>query len=222
MEEVRDFTQAGVAVQPLPGFKVDVCANFPPREGQKETQQVAIASRLDPLSAWAEGWKTAGAMTPPRGFAFAAYDVGPRQFLLVYGVHFKSNRGDIRENVPMRQESMRQLIAHIKAMENAYAKLGNITWIVGGDFNTSLDDKRFAPETTLRSLLNAGFSWTWQNVPLAQRTTLPPDRDFPPACFDHIFYRGATLQKAWVAETSAQSSDHRAVVATFALPSAEK
>src|SRR3954469_23844772 len=72
MEEVRDFNQAGVAVQPLAGFKIDVCANFPPREGQSEAQEVAIASRLQPLSAWAEQWKSNGAMTPPRGFAFAA------------------------------------------------------------------------------------------------------------------------------------------------------
>src|SRR3954463_4200035 len=36
MEEIRDFPSAGLAVQKLPGFKVDVCANFPPREGQNE------------------------------------------------------------------------------------------------------------------------------------------------------------------------------------------
>ena len=218
MEEVRDFDRAGVAVAPLPGFKVDVCANFPPREGQNEAQQVAIASRLPALSAWMEEWKPNGAMTPPRGFAFAAYEIAPRQLLLVYALHLKSNRGDIRENIPIRQESIRQLKAHLSAMESAYGKLGTITWIVGGDFNTSLDDPRFGPETTLRALLNTGFAWTWQNVPAASRMTLPPDRNFPAACFDHIFYRNATLRQAWVANTSPQSSDHRAVLATLQLP----
>jgi endonuclease/exonuclease/phosphatase family metal-dependent hydrolase len=218
LEEVRDFARAGVAIAPLSGFKVDVCANFPAREGQAEAQQVAIASRLQPLSAWAEGWKTAGAMTPPRGFAFAAYQFAPSQLILVYAVHLKSNRGDIRENILIRQESLRQLRAHMNAMEGAYGKLGVITWIVGGDFNTSLDDQRFAAETTLRTLLNNGFAWAWQNVPVASRTTLPPDRDFPPACFDHIFYRGAALRKAWVANTSGQSSDHHAVAAILDLP----
>lgn len=218
LEEVRDFASAGVAIAPLPGFKVDVCANFPAREGQAETQQVAIASRLQPLSAWAEAWKTAGAMTPPRGFAFAAYQFAPRQLILVYAVHLKSNRGDIRENILIRQESLRQLRAHMNAMEAAYGKLGAITWIVGGDFNTSLDDQRFAAETTLRALMSNGFAWTWQNVPVASRTTLPPDRDFPPACFDHIFYRGAALREAWVANTAEQSSDHRAVGAILDLP----
>ncbi len=215
MEEVRDFARAGVAVAPLTGFKVDVCANFPPRESQVEAQQVAIASRLQPLSAWAEEWKPAGAMTPPRGFAFAAYELAPRQVVLIYDVHLKSNRGDIQENIPLRQESIRQLRAHMSAMESAYGKLGAITWIVGGDFNTSLDDKRFAAETTLRTLMSNGFAWIWQNVPAMSRMTLPPDRDFPAACFDHVFYRGATLRRAWVANTSSQSSDHRAIVATF-------
>jgi len=215
MEEVRDFARAGVAVAPLTGFKVDVCANFPPRESQAEAQQVAIASRLQPLSAWAEEWKPAGAMTPPRGFAFAAYELAPRQVVLIYDVHLKSNRGDIQENIPLRQESIRQLRAHMSAMESAYGKLGAITWIVGGDFNTSLDDKRFAAETTLRTLMSNGFAWIWQNVPAMSRMTLPPDKDFPAACFDHVFYRGATLRRAWVANTSSQSSDHRAIVATF-------
>jgi len=63
--------------------------------------------------------------------------------------------------------------------------------------------------------MSNGFAWIWQNVPAMSRTTLPPDKDFPVACFDHVFYGGATLRRAWVANTSSQSSDHRAVVATF-------
>ena len=221
LEEVRDFARASIAIAPLAGFKVDVCANFPAREGQGETQQVAIASRLQPLSAWAEEWKSAGAMTPPRGFAFAAYEFAPRQLLLVYAVHLKSNRGDIREDIPIRQESIRQLRSHMEAMQAAYGKLGSIAWVIGGDFNTSLDDNRFAREATLRALINNGFSWSWQNVPATSRETLPPGRDFPAACFDHIFYRGAILRRAWMANTSAQSSDHRAIAATLDLPPAQ-
>lgn len=218
MEEVRDFTQAGVAVQPLPGFKVDVCANFPPREGQTEAQEVAITSRLSPVSAWAEEWQANGAIVPPRGFAFAAYEIAPRQLLLVYGLHLKSNRGDRDENIALRQESMRQLHAHISAMEAAYSKMGTITWIVGGDCNTSLDDHQYAGEKTLRSLIDSGFAWAFQNMPLGSRITLPPDKGFAGTCFDHIFYRGAKLRKSWVANSSPISSDHRPVIATFDLP----
>lgn len=217
LQEVRDFRLAALAVRPLPGFKVDVCSDFPPRDGQRETQQIAITSRLQPLSAWAEEWKPGAAITPPRGFAFAAYQLSPRQVLLVYALHLKSNRGDIREDISIREESMHQLLSHMKAMNNAYSKLGALTWIVGGDLNTAPDDPRFARERTIPNLLAGDFRWAWEGIPFASRTTVPGNERYPPACFDHIFYRGAVLTKAWLGQTSRQSSDHRAVNATFHL-----
>ena len=215
MEEVRNWQMAELAVQPLTGMKVDVCANFPPREGQNEAQEVAIASRLQPASAWVEEWKPAGPATPPRGFAFAAYQPKPGKVLLVYCVHFKSNRGEIAENVPIRQEATRQLLSHIEAMKTAYTGMGAISWIIGGDFNTSLDDPRFSSENTLRNLTKNGLSWVWQNVPAASRMTLHGDANFPPASFDHIFYRGLTLRNAEVISTTRQSSDHKPILAKF-------
>jgi len=215
VEEVRDYAHAALAVKPLPGFKVDVCSTFPPRENQNEAQQVAITSRLPPLSAWSELWKPSGAIVPPRGFAFAAYETAPRQLLLVYALHLKSNRGEIHEDMRIREESMLQLIAHMKAMERAYAKLGALSWIVGGDFNTAPDELRFASEKTLASLRAQNFRWCWEGMPFNSRITVPADLRYPAASFDQIFYRGATLLKAWVANTSPQSSDHRAVNATF-------
>lgn len=215
MEEVRDFDRAALAVQPLAGFKVDVCANFPPREGQNEAQEVAIASRLQPLSAWAEQWKPNGAMQPPRGFAFAVYQVAPNELLFVYDVHLKSNRGADIENVAMRQESTRQLRSHIAQMQSAYEKLGKIDIILGGDFNTSLDDKRFAAEKTVRDLMSGGFAWALQSLSPSARTTVPAGNGFADASFDHIFYRGLKLKRASVANTSPRASDHRPVVATF-------
>lgn len=216
-EEVRDWNSAALAVQPLPGFKVDVCSNFPPREGQNETQQVAIVSRLEPTSAWAEEWKTGGVITPPRGFAFAAYQVAPRQMLLVYALHLKSNRGELVENIAIREESMRQLLVHMKDMEVAYGKLGSVAWIVGGDFNTAPDDPRFKNEKTIGGLTANRFLWSWQGMPLSQRVTLPPSARFPAACFDHIYYRGATLKKAEALSTTDASSDHRAIRAEVRL-----
>lgn len=211
LEEVRDFEHASLAVQPLRGFKVDVCSNFPPREGQSVAQQVAIASRLQPISAWAEKWKPGEAITPPRGFAFAAYQISPKQLLLVYALHLKSNRGEIHEDMRIREESMHQLISHMKAMNDAYGKLGALTWIVGGDFNTAPDDPRFAAEKTVPALLAEGFRWAWQEIPALDRITIPSDGRYPAACFDHIFYKGATSAKTWVADTSPHSSDHKAV-----------
>ncbi len=218
MEEVRDFDKAALAVQPLGGFHVDVCSNFPPREWQDVGQQVAIASRLQPLSAWAEQWKPGRDVTPPRGFAFAAYQIAPRHLLLAYAVHLKSNHGGLRENMVIREESLRQLLAHMRAMQSAYEKLGTIAWMVGGDFNTAPEDKRFALEQTVPSLEAAGFGWIWRGVPFASRITLPATRRFPAACFDHIFYRGLVLRRARVIRTSMEASDHRALEATFELP----
>jgi endonuclease/exonuclease/phosphatase family metal-dependent hydrolase len=209
LEEVRDHANAALAVKPLPGFKVDVCSNFPPREGQNEAQQVAITSRLQPLSAWSELWKPSGAIVPPRGFAFAAYETAPRQLLLVYALHLKSNRGEIHEDIRIREESMLQLVAHLKAMQTAYGKLGALTWIVGGDFNTAPDEPRFASEKTISSLRACGFHCAWDGIPFNSRITVPADLRYPAACFDQIFFRGATLVRAWVVNTSAQSSDHR-------------
>ncbi len=217
-EEVRDFDHAALAVKPLSGFKVDVCSNFPPREGQNEAQQVAITSRLQPLSAWSELWKRSGAVVPPRGFAFAAYQLAPRQLLLVYALHLKSNRGEIHEDIRIREASMLQLVSHMKAMNNAYNKLGALSWIVGGDFNTTPDDQRFAAEKTVPNLRAEGFGWCWEGTTFASRITVPASLRYPAACFDQIFLRGATLGKAWVAETSPQSSDHRAVNAMFSIP----
>ena len=217
MEEVRDFDNATIAISPLAGFKVDVVSDFPPREGQDVGQQVAIASRFPPLSAWVEMWKPNGALVPPRGFAFAAYEVAPRHVLLVYAIHLKSNRGEISEDIAIREESMQQLIGHIHEMNEAYGKLGSVSCIVGGDFNTAPDDSRFADETTTSILRDDDFSWCWENIPFARRITLPADKLFPAACFDHIFVRNAKINSARVIQTSRRSSDHNAIFAEVRL-----
>jgi endonuclease/exonuclease/phosphatase (EEP) superfamily protein YafD len=217
MEEVRDFDNATIAISPLAGFKVDVVSDFPAREGQDVGQQVAIASRFPPLSAWVEMWKPNGALVPPRGFAFAAYEVAPRHVLLVYAIHLKSNRGEISEDIAIREESMQQLIGHIHEMNDAYGKLGSVSCIVGGDFNTAPDDSRFADETTTSILRDDGFSWCWENIPFARRITLPADKLFPAACFDHIFLRNAKINSARVIQTSRRSSDHNAIFAEVRL-----
>ena len=219
LEEVRDFEHASLAIQPLSGFKVDVCSNFPPREGQQNGQQIAIASRLKPISAWAEAWKPGGVIMPPRGFAFVSYQLSPKQVLLVYALHLKSNRGEIHEDMRIRgRVDAPACFAHEEATEgHLRQEIGSLTWIVGGDFNTAPDEPRFAGEKTVPDLLADGFSWAWQGIPLSSRVTLPADLRYPAACFDQIFYRGATLAKAWVANTSPQSSDHRAVNAVLSL-----
>jgi endonuclease/exonuclease/phosphatase family metal-dependent hydrolase len=162
-------------------------------------------------------WKASGAIVPPRGFAFAAYEWAPGQLLLVYALHLKSNRGEIREDIRIREESIQQLVTHMNAMENAFGKLGVLHWIVGGDFNTAPDEPRFAGEKTVPGLRAAGFRWCWDGMPFTSRVTVPADLRYPAACFDQIFLRGGNLVRAWVGKTSPQSSDHRAVNAVVAL-----
>src|SRR5438045_8975808 len=44
MEEVRDFDNGTIEVSTLPGFKVDVVSDFPPREGQDVGHRVGTAT----------------------------------------------------------------------------------------------------------------------------------------------------------------------------------
>ena len=196
LEEVRDFEHASLAIQPLSGFKVDASVRiFPAREGQQKTQQIAIASRLQPIGAWAETWRPDGRIMPPRGFAFASYQLSPKQILLVYALHLKSNRNDMHDDMRVREESIREVVSHMRAMKEIYGKLGTLSWIVGGDFNTTPDEPRFAGEKTLPFLLNDGFSWAWQGVPLSSRATVISDVRHPATYFDQIFYRGDALAR---------------------------
>ena len=112
MEEVRDFVHAGVAVQPLRGFKVDVCSNFPSRADQKIPQQVAIASRLQPISAWAEFWKAGSKVSPPRGFSFAAYEKDSAGFGRTF--HLRSGTRDFRTGVIPRPATITFFIAVLR------------------------------------------------------------------------------------------------------------
>jgi endonuclease/exonuclease/phosphatase family metal-dependent hydrolase len=217
LEEVRDAASAALAVQALDGFKVDVCSNFPGRGGQTDSQQIAITSRLQPVAAWAESWRRHNAILPPRGFAFAAYQTAPNHLLLVYALHLKSNHGEIHENIRIREESVYQLMGHINAMNARFGRNNILSWIVGGDFNTAPDEPRFARERTVSTVIRGGFHWAWEGIPLSTRITMPSNFRYPPAAFDQILYRGAILGRAWVAPTSPQSSDHRAVDVTLNL-----
>jgi hypothetical protein len=109
----------------LRGFKVDVCSNFPPREGQREGQQIATASRLQPISAWAA--------TKPGGVIFLravlrSPHINCRQ-LSPPGLRVAPEKQSWRNsrNICIREESIHQLISHMKAMKNTYGKIGALT-----------------------------------------------------------------------------------------------
>jgi endonuclease/exonuclease/phosphatase family metal-dependent hydrolase len=225
LEEIHNWDAGAIAVAKAEGTKVQVASEFLDEKGVKTIQQLVIASRLPAIGGWAETWGTGNGITPTRGFAFAAYQPTPGHVLLVYCVHLKSNRGEITQNVPMREESARQLLSHVAAMEKAYAPLGTVSVVIGGDFNTSLDDPKFAAEKTLPILTQAGFQAAWENVPFKDRVTLPtkPSRDpkfppFPDACFDHVFVKGAKINAARIEIPDPAPSDHRPVIVEITLP----
>lgn len=227
LEEVMNWNAATIAILGLPDLSVQVCSDFPGDEGMKTTQQLVIASRLPAIGGWWEPWKAGGNVTPKRGFSFAAFQPAPGQVLLVYCVHLKSNRGELTDNIAMREESAKQLLDHVAAMEKAYSRLGKVSVVAGGDFNTSLDDPKFKGEGTLGLLEKAGFQSCWKDVPFAERVTLPsvarPDSKFPPfpdACFDHVYVKGAAVTSAAVETLEPNPSDHRPVVVEIALPAA--
>lgn len=225
MEEVANWDAGSIAVAKAEGTKVQVASEFLDEKGAKTIQQLVIASRLPAIGGWWETWAAGKEATPTRGFAFAAYQPTPGHVLLVYCVHLKSNRGEITQNVPMREESARQLISHVTAMEKAYSSLGTVSVVIGGDFNTSLEDPKFAEEKTLPIMSQAGFTSAWENVAFKDRVTLPtkPSRDpkfppFPDACFDHIFVKGAKIDSARIEIPDPAPSDHRPVIVEITLP----
>ncbi len=213
-----------VALLKTPGVTPQVCSAFLDDDGLVTRQQIGIASRLPAMNAWWENWKTAR-VTPKRGFTFAAFEPLPGQVLLIYTVHLKSNRGDQVENFAMREESARQLLLHVTTMEKAYAGRGKVGIIIGGDFNTSLDDPRFDQEKTLRALQKAGFVWGWEGMPFADRVTLPtkPSNNpnlppFPDTCFDHAFVKNLKVVSAKVGVFDPAPSDHRPVILEITFP----
>jgi endonuclease/exonuclease/phosphatase family metal-dependent hydrolase len=226
MVEIRNEEAAKLAVSVIDGMTVNVCSQFLRDDGSVGMQQLAIASRLNPVSAWAEAWVPRSGLKLPRGFSFAAYPVGQDTVVLVYVVHFKSNRGEIQQNIPAREASTKQLLAHVKEMQEIYqSAYAHVTTVLAGDFNTSLDDERFRREHSLRNIKKAGFTWAWEKTPVSQRITLPsqpqmdPSREpFPPASFDHIFIQGANIVKMEAPETSPLASDHRPVVIDLLIP----
>jgi endonuclease/exonuclease/phosphatase family metal-dependent hydrolase len=135
----------------LPNFQTLVVSRF--REmgssGPLSIQQLAIASSQPAEVVWSETFKPSPS-TPPRGFSFTAIRHG-KTLLLVYSVHFKSNRGEVKTNIAKREEAARQLLAHVAEMENAYSGSANMVTIIAGDFNTDPTDAAFRIGTNLTS-----------------------------------------------------------------------
>lgn len=69
-----------------------------------------------------------------------------------------------------------------REMERLYSEGAKVVTVIAGDFNTDPTDARFASEQTF-SLLRQDFECAWENIPLAERVTLPAKGRYPDASF---------------------------------------
>jgi hypothetical protein len=89
------------------------------------------------------------------------------------------------------------------------------SFVVGGDFNTNLDQQEFAAEKTLPTLTAAGFRNSMEGAPRLQRVTHPGSGPYPDATFDYLF--GSNLLPAKPLITASKASDHYPVTCDFSF-----
>jgi endonuclease/exonuclease/phosphatase family metal-dependent hydrolase len=223
LQEVRDYdtcAQLAEAIQPHT-YQVAVCSAFKePFQSGFGRQQIAILAKEPAQAAWSESWKSAEGVDPPRGFAFSWFDFGGAN-IGVYCVHLKSNlitHGDKAAaaalNIRKREEAAKQLLDHVNTVLPAKIPLIQ-TVLVGGDFNTNVDQPMFVLEKTLKFFWNGGFIDCAKNLPIAQRVTHRANNGYPPATFDYLFCKDAIPARPQFTPTDA--SDHLPVTCNFAI-----
>jgi endonuclease/exonuclease/phosphatase family metal-dependent hydrolase len=218
IQEVRDRAAAEALAQRsgLGGLRVVACTEFAAPEGAPGTQQVAILSNLPVRESGTERWRTKGTIDPPRGYAYALLDtpVGP---VAVFSVHLKSNfipkDLDVGEQTLLNRrkrevaaDQLRGAAARLRTRAGAVSRV-----IVAGDFNTSLDDTRWAEETTLRRFATDGYVSCFDGTPTRRTRTLNASGTNPAATFDYILHRGFGSQRNLHVDPRRWVSDHRMV-----------
>jgi endonuclease/exonuclease/phosphatase family metal-dependent hydrolase len=211
-QEIRDWDAFIDLCSAVPDLQVAAVSHY--LQGRAVgKQQTAIASKLPVVAAWYDNWKPAEDQ-PPRGYTAAVVQIpGTENLLLVYSLHLKSNRAkgpqDTKSNYAQREESARQLLAHVKEMEGNAFKERIVGVIVGGDFNTN-HDGQFEDET-IDILTKAGFANTWDGVSRKRRETWIGGGNYEPTTFDYIMTKGLGSPRADLIDVPEEASDHRPV-----------
>ena len=222
MTEVCDEAALrGVVAASIPDAELHVISNFTDVDegADRRNQQIAIISRLPAVAAWAEAWVPT-AEQHRRGFAFAALkNPATDGLIMVYALHLKSNRGNTPEeaqiNYDIRDASTRQLIDHMKAMEERFSDATIEGWVVGGDINTN-HDGHFG-DNVIALLEEAGFWNSWKNTPPEARPTWKGNDRFRPGTLDYVLTRGFGEPEATLIAVPREVSDHNAVFVTIPL-----
>jgi hypothetical protein len=90
--------------------------------------------------------------------------------------------------------------------------------VVGGDFNTNGEE--FTDDTSLETLIKAGFASCMQNLAPTMRVTHPGGHGYPDTTFDYIFARNAEVSAPEIIRTKA--SDHLPVTCMITIPESGK
>jgi endonuclease/exonuclease/phosphatase family metal-dependent hydrolase len=223
LQEVRDYdvcARLANAIAPHT-YQVAICSAFrEPFQPGLGKQQVAILAKEPAQAAWSEPWKSMEGVDPPRGFAFAWFKIAGTD-VGVYALHLKSNlimksdkAAEGRKNVRKREVAIDQLLNHVRDVIAPAMPMVK-SFVVGGDFNTNLDQPDFAAEKTLAKLTAAGFRNSMEGAALFQRVTHPGKGPYPDATFDYLF--GSNLVPAKPHITASKASDHYPVTCDFSL-----
>ena len=222
LQEVKSPEATEELLKALPGYNLHKISTFSsdyvPKDPNQEVvlQQVVIASKFNALATSEEPFEEENGIDPPRGFAFAALEAGEGKLILLWTVHLKANSRNMEGNIAKREESARQLIAHIKDMKEIYKEQGheNPAIVVVGDLNTDNTDSRFKTERTFDILQEADLTSDWLQTPVSDRVTLPASNGWPDAGFDWAFFgpRKDVGGKSAVSEAGGKVSDHRPVL----------
>lgn len=220
-QEMRDWESFANLCDAVPGLRPVTVSAFPSsRTGEYWNQQVAIASKLPVFAAWSQPWDREE-IQPSRGFSAAAIRIpGGIDILLVYSLHLKSNLSNSEEetlmNYQLRNESIRQVLTHIREMEENIFPDRIAGVVVGGDFNTN-QEGQFGDEV-VKLMLEAGFHHAWEGVPKEDRLTWRGSDLYDATTFDHFFTKGLGNPKSVILEVPEEASDHRPVQLTIQLP----
>ena len=221
-QEMRGWEPFADLCAVVPDLQPVVVSAFrSPYSGEYWQQQIGIASKLSVHAGWSEPWRRGNDFEVVRGFSVAAVRIpGTFHLLLVYSVHLKSNLARSEEHVELnykiRDESIRQLLEHVREMREVAFPDRVLGVVVGGDFNTN-HDGQFG-DNVVRLMEQAGFYNTWGDTPKEERDTWRGSERFESTTLDYFFTKGLGEPQAVMLEVSEETSDHWPVKLVITLP----
>lgn len=221
-QELRDASSCTnlLAAIGKTNLSVAVVSDYRDRAGFLVWQQDAILTTLPVLESHSVVWHSARQDSIPRGYAYALLDGGTNGPIAAFCVHLKSNMnffGTLEQdqrNIYARERSASEILAKLRSLRH----LSNLRVIVGGDFNTDMEEDTFVSEATLRSFYGAHFRSCFAEVEPEDRVTHPGSGIYPDATFDYILYRGFERITGRYIFPGQPYSDHNPVFVELPFP----